>query len=670
MSDALITSRSVKRWLVLVCALTVLGSVISYNLYTMREQLIEQEQQRLMTQARVIGRNMERQLDATNRALHQIVKIQSNRTVPQSVELAGKRLSILADAMPGVRTLFITDGDGTVLAANRPELTGRNFKQREYFSLPQQQPDLDRLYVSPPFRSVLNAYVFNITRMIPDANGRFSGVVTAGVDQGYFEAILQSVIYAPDMLTSINHGNGLRFMTVPAMEGHTGRNIAGRGSPFLTFIQSGKKEHIHLGPSYLTGEQRLVAMLTVRPPELVMDQPLYVVISRSTAAIFRNWKNEALFQGALLLAVCIGSALALELFNRHQNRLERAASRADALVQLRYALLDFATMHTAHELLQHALDEVCRISESPVGFYHFVDPDQQALSLQAWSTRTLQEFCTAGGHSLHYAVDQAGVWAEPVRTRAPAIHNDYGALPGKKELPSGHAPLVRELVVPVIRDERVVALLGVGNKVANYTAKDAEEILYLADVAWEIIDSRRAQEELKKANEMLATQSRIDFLTGIYNRRMFDTLMNAEIARSCRYNSPLSLIMIDIDHFKQVNDTLGHAAGDLVLQKVAELISGRVRSHDVFSRWGGEEFVIMTPKNDLAQAAALAQILREMIEQFDFGNGRRITVSFGVTQHRCGEAPELFVARADAALYQAKYNGRNRVETIMPDAAV
>jgi diguanylate cyclase (GGDEF)-like protein len=387
-----------------------------------------------------------------------------------------------------------------------------------------------------------------------------------------------------------------------------------------------------------------------------------IIISRSPNAILAGWRNEAIFQGLLFLVACIGSSIGLILLHRRQSLFEQQAQRAEAMVQIRYQLLEYATMHTADELLQYGLDEVCRISDSPIGFYHFVDPDQQALTLQAWSTRTLQEFCRAEGHGMHYGIEQAGVWAECIQTRAPAIHNDYAGLPNKKGLPPGHAPVVRELVVPVIRDERIVAVLGVGNKTTDYTTKDAEEVSYLADVTWEIIATRRAQQELKQANELLANQARIDFLTGIYNRRMFDGLLTAEIARACRYNNPLSIIMLDIDHFKQVNDTLGHAAGDHVLQKIAELVSGRIRSHDIFSRWGGEEFVVLTPKNDAEQATVLAEILREMIEQFDFGNDLQLTCSFGVTQHTCGEPIEAFIGRADSALYQAKHKGRNRVE--------
>jgi diguanylate cyclase (GGDEF)-like protein len=660
--------RIFQHWLALFVALALVGSIITYNLATMRQRAISQENQRLMTQARVIGKNVERQLEATSLALKGVVADLPRLHGSQNLSQANKRLSVLADVMPGVRTLFFTDAKGTILAANRRELIGRNVTNRQFFAEPHQHPDPDTLYISPPFRSVLNRYIFDLTKMIPGPDGAFNGIVTASIDPDYFETILESTLYAPDMCNTINHGDGLCFMTMPYLEGQSGKNMAVPGSFFYHHKASGKQENIFTNTTCDTGAQCMTALLTLQPKELKMDKPLVILVSRSQDAILASWKNEAIFQGLLFLTTCIGSSVGLFLLHRRQALFEQQAQRAEAMVQIRYELLEYATMHTVDELLQYGLDEVCRISDSLIGFYHFVDPDQQTLTLQAWSTRTLQEFCKAEGHKMHYGVEQAGVWAECIQTRAPAIHNDYASQPDKKGLPPGHAPVIRELVVPVVRDERIVAVLGVGNKRSDYTLKDAEEVLYLADVTWEIIETRRAQQELKQANELLANQARIDYLTGIYNRRMFDNLMTAEIARSCRYNSSLSLIMMDIDYFKRVNDTLGHAAGDHVLQKIAELISGRIRGHDIFSRWGGEEFVIMTPKNSASGAAELAEILREVVEQYDFGNKLKITISFGVTQYCSGEQPEEFTGRADTALYQAKRNGRNRVEVVEPVA--
>lgn len=175
--------------------------------------------------------------------------------------------------------------------------------------------------------------------------------------------------------------------------------------------------------------------------------------------------------------------------------------RAEDLTRIRLSLLEFAHTHSLEELLQKTLDEVGVLTDSPIGFYHFVEEDQETLSLQAWSTRTVKEFCRAEGTGLHYGIGQAGVWVDCVRERKPVIHNDYPALSHRKGLPAGHAPVIRELVAPIIRLDRIVAILGVGNKATDYNDKDVEIVSYLADVAWEITQRKRAEEALRESEE-------------------------------------------------------------------------------------------------------------------------------------------------------------------------
>ncbi|MFH0823006.1 MAG: PAS domain S-box protein, partial [Pseudomonadota bacterium] len=179
--------------------------------------------------------------------------------------------------------------------------------------------------------------------------------------------------------------------------------------------------------------------------------------------------------------------------------------RATAFADIRLALMEFAASNSLKDLLQKVLDEVGRLSHSPIGFYHFVEKDGTTLSLQAWSTRTVREFCSAEGRGLHYAIDRAGVWVDCVRERRPVIHNDYMALSHRRGLPEGHAPVIRELVVPVIRSGEMVAILGIGNKTGDYTEKDVETVSYFADVVWEIIERKRAEERLASQREMLSS---------------------------------------------------------------------------------------------------------------------------------------------------------------------
>jgi PAS domain S-box-containing protein len=175
--------------------------------------------------------------------------------------------------------------------------------------------------------------------------------------------------------------------------------------------------------------------------------------------------------------------------------------RAENLIRVRLSLVEFAAAHSLEELLQKTLDEVGALTESPIGFYHFVDKDQKTLSLQAWSTRTVNEFCKAEGLGMHYGIDKAGVWVDCVRQRQPVIHNDYYSLPHRKGFPEGHAPVVRELVVPIMRGGSIVAILGIGNKPTNYNEIDVEVVSYLADVAWEIAERMRAEGALRESEE-------------------------------------------------------------------------------------------------------------------------------------------------------------------------
>ncbi len=184
---------------------------------------------------------------------------------------------------------------------------------------------------------------------------------------------------------------------------------------------------------------------------------------------------------------------------------------AQQLAQVRLALLEYAPTHTLEELMRRALDEICALLESPLGFYHAVDADQKTLTLQQWSTRTLSESCEAKAKARHGDLDQAGAWADCVRERRTVVHHDYASLPQRHGLPAGHPRLVRELVTPVLRDNCVVAILGVGNKPADYSAEDVETIGYLADLTWQMVERKQAAEALRESNaryDQLALQSR------------------------------------------------------------------------------------------------------------------------------------------------------------------
>jgi diguanylate cyclase (GGDEF)-like protein len=339
--------------------------------------------------------------------------------------------------------------------------------------------------------------------------------------------------------------------------------------------------------------------------------------------------------------------------------------QAEELIQLRLRLNEFAATHSLDELMQKALDEIGLITSSPIGFYHFVEPDQKTLSLWAWSTRTREEFCHAEGKGMHYDIEQAGVWVDCVHQRKPVIHNNYAALPHRKGLPEGHAEVIRELVVPTLRGERVVSILGVGNRPSDYDEKDVELVSYVADVVWALVERKKAEEEIRHLHSELLEQVIRDPLTGLYNRRYLSETLGRELARAERENYPVSFVMIDIDHFKDVNDKFGHNAGDAILQKLSTQLMSQTRYGDIVCRYGGEEFLAIL----LNVTAEVAFEIAERWRRSFLGstllldhNGAKATISCGISQFPMdGMTDKELIAKADKAMYHAKATGRNHV---------
>lgn len=174
--------------------------------------------------------------------------------------------------------------------------------------------------------------------------------------------------------------------------------------------------------------------------------------------------------------------------------------------------------------------------------------------------------------------------------------------------------------------------------------------------------------ELVEANRALAQAALTDGLTGLKNHRAFQESLHNLVQMAERHRQPLSLIMLDIDHFKQFNDRFGHPAGDELLQQVAEVLRHSARAYDVVARYGGEEFALLLPNTNLQQAVQVAERIRAQISQIQNPHAP-VSASLGVARYRAGTAPATLLYEADAALYRAKHNGRNQVCIYQPEAA-
>lgn len=184
----------------------------------------------------------------------------------------------------------------------------------------------------------------------------------------------------------------------------------------------------------------------------------------------------------------------------------------------------------------------------------------------------------------------------------------------------------------------------------------------------EVRDRRQRERELVETNELLNYRSnqleemaKTDSLTGVFNREGIKDAISSGLAQWRQEGKPMALAILDIDHFKKINDTHGHAIGDKILTELSELIQGNIRSKDVFARWGGEEFVLICHNTSVTDAAPLAEKLRRLTAEHKFVNSIGITLSIGVAATMEGESLEDLFERSDKALYAAKVQGRDRV---------
>lgn len=208
--------------------------------------------------------------------------------------------------------------------------------------------------------------------------------------------------------------------------------------------------------------------------------------------------------------------------------------------------------------------------------------------------------------------------------------------------------------------DRVVKIKNKNNEtriftvnIDNYDDKKDFYVISLTDIT-----------ELKEKSNLLEYQASHDSLTGLNNRNKFKDIFGKEIRRGFRYKNDLSLVLFDLDHFKNINDTHGHQIGDEVLKDISQIVIANVREHDTIVRWGGEEFLVLLPETNLEGAVNVAEKIRMAIESKTVSSKElKSTASFGVSVLKEEDNEDIFLARVDEALYEAKNSGRNKVVT-------
>ena len=302
----------------------LLGGYIGMALYSDYKRIDAEETARLLTQATVVEQNLGRQLVAVDRSLAAIRDDLPIFTAGKSSRiLVERRLQAMSTAMLGVRTILILDASGTAVAGNREQLVGLNFREREYFQAARRGGSEAALYISSPVKTVLGVYAMNVSKVRLDDRGRFAGVIVATLDPEYFQTLLNSVRYAPDMLSSLIHGDGKVVFRVPDPRGIAGLDLAQPGSFFSEQMRTGAKTSVFRGQLPATGEERLAVQRIIRPEGLVIDKPLVIAVSRQLPALSAAWWGDAYRQALEFGALLLVTALGLSFHQRRRTAHER-----------------------------------------------------------------------------------------------------------------------------------------------------------------------------------------------------------------------------------------------------------------------------------------------------------------------------------------------------------
>ncbi|MEO8525789.1 MAG: diguanylate cyclase, partial [Caldimonas sp.] len=315
-------------WLALFAALVLVGGIIGYALARTHVAADTTERDRLQVQARVVDENVGQQLDGINRALVS-VREEFLRTPVYSVSsLLSPRLKALSDAIPGVRSMVLIDADGTVAATSVDALLGRDFSDRDYFRTPQADHDPAILYAASPYKTTLGNYTIMFSKAIVAPNGSFAGTVIAALEPEYFEVLMRSVLYAPDMWVSLGHSDGKVFVTMPRDTARIEADWRPAGADVPAKPNDWPRSPILLGSIAGSSESRMTAMRNVIPPDLHIDKPLVITVSRAMPEVFRAWRQQALEYSIFFAILCAAGTFGLQRGQWRRKAFARLAARA------------------------------------------------------------------------------------------------------------------------------------------------------------------------------------------------------------------------------------------------------------------------------------------------------------------------------------------------------
>jgi diguanylate cyclase (GGDEF)-like protein/PAS domain S-box-containing protein len=598
--------------LALALTLTLLGALIGALVLIDFQHIRENEEEKLYTQTSLVASNMQLHMRSVNHVLEEILALQDFASPEEQTE----RMHSFVNAMPLIRGMGILDEHGRRLRGTRSMVTQTDFSDRPYFRSVLARPVRGHLYVSTPFQGVMAGVSVALSKAIIDQAGRFEGVVFAVLEPDYLSRLMESTLYADDMWGTLRHMTSGDIVRVgDNWRGEDERPTAQEIAYDADAVAKGRAV-IQAG----TDRPQMVATSNIVGYAGNADRPLMVAIGRDYHQAMAPWRRLAYLQGGLFLLFACAAVIGL-LYYQHWRRQYEARRAADQR-RLR------ARERNYHAILEHTVDCVAKLDAQ--GRMSYVNPSFCGTfgltAAQAQGGVIFDHFTPADRDAARTNLDAAMCSTSERRFEA------------RCDTPGGQRHMQWTLLSVLDDDGIGRSVLGVGHDVSEHIAM----------------------------REQLRDRAHHDSLTGLANRGYFRELATAEISRCQRYGEPLTLLMADLDHFKRINDTRGHHAGDVALQTAARVLREQCRQSDVAARVGGEEFMMLLPNTATDEAVVVAERLRIALAAqavvLEDGTEFHLTASIGVATLQPGESLHAVMQRADTALYAAKTGGRNRVE--------
>gem|GEM_PF-5828134 len=638
------------QWALLVVVWVALVGVLTHTQLTLREAIVSDEQARLLTLTRVATQMFVVQVESADAALRTMRdSLDRWRAGDGFAPFAMEHLKRVEKMMPGVRTFVVLDAQGLCQLSNRPELVGQHFGERDYFvqAVASAAQGKDVLTVSAPYRTVLGAWAVNVTRVVRDSQGAVAGLVVATLSPEYFSQLMADMAHAPDMRVALIHETGRLYVSVPVVKNADQVDFMLPGAFARRHRDAGVPESVNSGATtFPGGGQRVVAVKTVSLAGLGSQSVFYAGASRSADAVLAEWRRDAMLSALSVLVLVAMSAASLLLYQRWVGRLERKAHVAEAALR---------ASHAKYEQLANTLPCVLFDFEQQASgqlVVQFVSPFAQTLLGVA--AQTLQDDPRA---VLRHLFPEDAAALKRQHTEAHAQQQPY------------------ECTLRVQRPDSQVAHVQISATPTPVPGKPG--VTLWSGFVFDVTDRMQLESELRH-------MAFHDPLTGAHNRRSFMQALAQEAHRVQRTGEHAALLMLDIDHFKRVNDTFGHDAGDDVLKHLVTTLQAVLRRLDLLGRLGGEEFAVLLPATGLQGASELAERLRLAIEKNPAPLQRAVQWTDPqspqqTTQHRAQQSvaytisigvavlgpeaadPDEALTRADHAMYRAKTTGRNRV---------